>query len=391
MASNTLTAILPTLYEALDTVSREQIGMIGGVRRDTTVARAAKGQTVKSHVVPQNSAEDITAGQHPADSGEQTITAVDVSISKSRAYPIKWNGEEQLSLRNGDYPQLNTILRDQFAQGFRTLANEMETDLVTLYDKASRAYGTSGTTPFGTADELDDVAEVYRILVDNGSPTTDLQFVIGSAAAANMRGKQSSLFKVNEAGTENMLREGEIGRLQKFMFRESGQIDSGAHTAGTADSATTDDSGYAIGARNITLASAGTGTILEGDVITFAGDTNQYVVDTGDSDVSDGGTIVLEEPGLKKAIAASATAITVTAAYVPNMAFDRNAIVLAARLPALPEGGDEADDRTIMVDPVSGIPFEVAVYRQYRQVKIEIAAAWGFQAVKSEHLALLKG
>ena len=73
--SNTLTAIRPILYEALDTISREQIGMIGAVNKDSTVGRLAKGSTLKSHVVPAITAEDITAGQHPAASGGQTIGA----------------------------------------------------------------------------------------------------------------------------------------------------------------------------------------------------------------------------------------------------------------------------------------------------------------------------
>jgi hypothetical protein len=42
---------------------------------------------------------------------------------------------------------------------------------------------------------------VRQILDDNGSPQTDLHLVMGSAAMANLRGKQSVLFKVNEAGT----------------------------------------------------------------------------------------------------------------------------------------------------------------------------------------------
>jgi len=78
---------------------------------------------------------------------------------------------------------------------------------------------------------------------------------------------------------------------------------------GTNSGATTDATGYAIGVTSITLASAGTGTILEGDVLTFGTDTNEYIVKTGDADVSGGGTIVLATP-LLVAIPASATAIT---------------------------------------------------------------------------------
>jgi hypothetical protein len=172
-------------------------------------------------------------------------------------------------------------------------------------------------------------------------------------------------------------------------IRESGQIRS--HTRGTGASATTNAAGYAVGATTITLASAGTGTILAGDVITFAGDTNQYVVLTGDADVSGGGTVVLAAPGLRQAIPASATAITVVASSTRNLAFHRNAIVLAARVPARPTEGDLAEDVTIVTDPRSGISFEVALYKQYRQVQYEISLAWGVKAIKPEHIAVLLG
>jgi hypothetical protein len=81
--------------------------------------------------------------------------------------------------------------------------------------------------------------------------------------------------------------------------------------SGSASGATTDATGYNIGATSITLASAGTGDILAGDIIQFAGDINKYTITSGDGDVSNGGTITIASPGLQQAIPASATAITI--------------------------------------------------------------------------------
>jgi len=89
-----------------------------------------------------------------------------------------------------------------------------------------------------------------------------------------------------------------------------------SETKGTASGATTDATGYSIGTTTITLASAGTGTIIAGDRVTFAGDTVKYVVTSGDADVSNGGTITIASPGLLTAIPASATAITVYAGAI---------------------------------------------------------------------------
>jgi hypothetical protein len=40
----------------------------------------------------------------------------------------------------------------------------------------------------------------------------------------NLRGKQSVLFKVNEAGTDALLREGVIGRLEGFDVHNSNSV-----------------------------------------------------------------------------------------------------------------------------------------------------------------------
>ena len=386
--ANTLTNLIPTIYNGLDIVSRELVGFIPAVSSDMTYQRAAVGQTVRSHIAPAATASDITPAVTPPNDGDQTIGSTTMTITKARRVPVRWNGEEKRGLDNNG-ASYNIILRDQFTQAVRTLTNEIEADLAALYLSASRATGTAGTAPFGTAGDLSDTAGALRILEENGAQGLDFQLVLGTAAMANLRGKQSVLFKVNEAGREDMLRNGITDRLQGLALRQSAAVRR--HTKGTGASATTNNAGYAVGATTITLASAGTGTIVAGDVITFAGDTNQYVVVTGDTDVSNGGTVVLAAPGLMQAIPAAATNITVVNTSNRNMFFARSAIALATRAPALPEQGDSAIDRMLITDPLSGLTFEVSMYAQYRQMQYEVALAWGVAAVKPEHIGLLLG
>lgn len=383
--ANTLTSLSVDLYNALDVVSRELVGFIPAVSSDMTYDRAAVGQTVRSPVAPVSTASDITPAVTPPNDGDQTIGNVSMTITKARRVPVRWNGEEIRRLDNNG-ARYNVILRDQFAQAMRALANEVEADLAALHIGASRAYGTAGTTPF--ASDLSDTAQVLKILKDNGAPTSDLQAVIDTTAGAKMR-TLTQLTKANEAADTSLLRRGVLLDVHGFALRESAQIKTS--TKGTAAGATTNTAGYAVGATTITLASAGTGTIVVGDVITFAGDTNKYVVASGDADVSNGGTITLAAPGLRQAIAASATAITVLNNAARNMAFSRSAIALATRAPALPQQGDMAADRMIVSDPVSGLSFEVSMYPQYRQIQYEVALAWGVAVVKPEHLAILLG
>lgn len=385
--ANTLTDLIPDVYAALTVVSRELVGFIPAAQRDATTERAAVNQTVRSPVAPATTTSSITPGVTAPDTGNQTIANVDLTITKSKAAHFRWNGEEARGLNNGG-PGVLSIQQQQIAQALRALTNEMEADLGTeIALRASRAYGTATTAPF--ASDLSDPAQLRKILDDNGAPASDRHLIINTTAGAKMR-TLAQLTKANEANDATMLRQGTLLDIHGFAIRESAQVVRPA--SGTASSATTDNAGYAVGATVITLASAGTGTILAGDVITFAGDTNKYVVASGDADVSNGGTITLAAPGLKVAMSAATKAITVVAISARNVAFHRSSLILAARLPALPKEGDMADDRTTVTDPYSGFSFELAIYKQYRQVLYEISAAWGVSAeVNPQHIAILLG
>ncbi|MDE2399284.1 MAG: P22 coat - protein 5 family protein, partial [Burkholderiales bacterium] len=223
--ANTLTSLIPTIYESLDIVSRELVGMIPAVARDTSGERAALNQTIMVPIAPVNALQDNTPAVTAPNEGDQTVGNVSMTISRSKHAPIRWNGEEQRGLINaGSYAGL---LKNQFAQAFRSLVNQIELDLfTTAYQNASRAYGTAGTTPFGTAGDMSDLAQTRKILDDNGAPQYDLHLVLGSAAVANLRGKQSLLLKVNESGSDVLLRQGSITDLplEGFRVHNCGQI-----------------------------------------------------------------------------------------------------------------------------------------------------------------------
>lgn len=377
--ANTLTNLIPDLYAALAVVSREQIGMIPAVTLDPAVDRAAVGQTVRSAATPAASATDITPGVTPPSDGDQVYTNATVTISKARRVPVRWNGEEVQGVNAG--PGYLNLKQQAFAQAFRTLSNEVEADLCLSYKAASRAYGTAGTAPY--ASDLSDPAQMRKILADNGAPMGDLQHVINTTAGARLR-TLAQLTKANEAGGDSLLRQGVLLDLHGFAVRESAQIPTVTKGTGTGY-LSNNVAGYAIGATTIAL-DTGTGTVLAGDVVTFAGDTNKYVVATALS----AGSLTLAAPGLRQSLADN-VAMTVGNNFAANLAFAREAIVLATRPPALPEEGDMAADRTLIADPVSGLVFEVALYRQYRQIQYEISLAWGYAVANPAHCAILLG
>lgn len=379
--ANTLNKLMPELYAALDIVSREMVGFIPAVAVNAAPTGAAKGESITIPVTPTTETHDITPGQNPDDNGDQEIGSVTMTISKSKYAPVRWNGEEQLGVSNsGTY---NAILAGQFAQAMRALANEVDADLAALYAGASRAYGTPGTTPFESS--IKDVAQMRKILADNGAPMTDLQLVIDTAAGANLR-SLGQLTKANEADTDATLRRGLLLNISGFNIRESGQIVTHAAGSFTGDALVNNSGGYAKGATTIAVDGATAIALKAGDIVTFSGDPAHYVVASDASATP----ITLAAPGLRGAVANDAT-VTALGSYAASLAFDRNALQLIARTPAMPQGGDRADDVTVVTDPVSGISFQVAVYREYRRVRYEVGLAWGVKLIKPEHVAILMG
>lgn len=388
--ANTITSLVPTIYEALDVVSREMVGFIPAVTRNTSAERAALNQTILVPITTAQTSANNTAATTAPNTGDQTVNNVSMTISKSKHVPIRWNGEEQRGLINaGEYAG---ILKGQFAQAFRTLTNEIETDLFTsAYTTSSRAVGLAGTAPFGTSTDISAAALARQVLDDNGAPQSDLQLVLGSAATANLRGVQSILLKANEEGNNTFRREGVISleKLAGFSLHNSNSV--AQFTKGGGTSYVTSGS-TAVGVSSIALVT-GSGTVLAGDVVTFAADTvNKYVVNTG---VAAPGTIVIGAPGARVVIATS-NAMTIGNSYTPNMAFSKSAMQLIARVPAMPIGPDGrpmdmADDVVTVTDPWSGLSFEVAVYRQFLQLVYHVRLAWGTAAIKPNHIATLMG
>lgn len=379
--ANTLTNLIPDVYAALDVVSRELVGFIPACYRDSRADRVAYNQTLRVPVAPANGAGgDISPAMSLPSIANQTISNATIALSKQRYFPFSWSGEESYAMDAG--PGYLSLKQAQIAQAIRAACNEIENDLATgVYKSASRAYGTAGTTPF--ASDLSDTANLRKILDDNGAPLVDRSVIINTTAGAKLR-TLAQLTKANEAADTSLLRQGTILDIHGMAIRESAQI--GTVTKGTGASYLVNNaSGYAVGDTAITL-DTGTGTILAGDVITFAGDTNKYVVKTALAS----NVVTIQAPGLRQTLADN-VAVTVGNNFAPNVGFSRNAVVLATRLPAIPMEGDMAIDREVVTDPRSGLSFEVAVYPGYRMNTYHLSVVWGWSVIKPEHTAILLG
>lgn len=380
--ANVLTDLAADIYKAADVVGRELVGFIPASTINANGSeRAAKGDVVRASFTREATAVDVSESMTIPEGTDQTVDNKTLSITNARAVQIPYTGEDILHLNNGI--GYETVYGDQIAQAMRTLTNEMEADLwEEAYTNSSRAFGTAGTTPFGS--NFSEVAEIRQILVDNGMPQNDGQvsLVLNTLAGTNLR-QLAQLQQANTAGGTDLLRQGVLLDLQGLGIRESAQV--GLHTKGTGTSYLLNDASSAIGDTTI-AADGGSGTILAGDIVTFAGTSDKYVVTSALS----GGSFTIGGTGLVAA-EANDDAITVGNNYTANIAFHRRALELAVRAPAVPQGGDTADDALTVQDPVSGLVFEVRVYKGYRKTMIEVAASWGVKAWKSDFIATLVG
>ena len=382
--ANILTNLAADIYKAADTVGREMVGFIpSSTINSSDTLRAAKGDTVRSHFTRTPTVNTSFAPSMTIPEGtDQTVDNKTMSINNFASVQIPWTGEDVKHVKNG--AGFETIYGDQIKQAMRAIANTIEAYVaIIVKNGSSRAIGTAGTTPF--ASNHDVMAQVRQILVDNGCPATDgmLSMVLNTSAGTKMR-NLVQLQKANESGSTDLLRQGTLLDLQGLMIKESAGVAN--HTKGTGASYVTSGS-TAIGVKDIALIT-GTGTVLDGDVVTFAADANnKYVVGTG---VAAPGTISLNDPGAQVVIA-TANALTVGNSYAANVAFHKSAVEVVVRAPAMPEGGDAAIDRMLVQDPFSGLVFEIAAYNGYMKKMIEVRCLYDAKVWKPQHVATLLG
>ena len=373
---NILTALAPTLFSAAQQVSAEPFGVIKAINASFDDKRVAKGDKVNVPIAPTSTPTDFTPGATASTGADATADAVAVQITASKKTTWNLTGEQIRSLENGGNDQ--EWVRQMIAQGMRGLRNLAEADCAAAIKAgASRAFGTAGTTPF--ASDLSALTNARKILQDNGAPLADLQFVGDTSCGLNLR-NLGIIQQAYQAGSDVERRTGEFLRQFGFQINESAGIM--AHTIGTGTSYVTSGAD-AIGDRTITLAT-GSGTVLSGDVVTFAGDTNKYVVNSG---VAAPGDIKIGRPGVRKAIS-TGTAMTIGGAYVPNLAFERSAVVGVMRPPVMPEN---PTINQMLISDQFGMTYLMLDIAQYGQRTWELHLAWGFSVVQGEHVAIVLG
>jgi len=380
--SNTLTAILPKILARGLLHLRSRVLMTRLVNLDYSMEAKKKGSTIDVPIAASISSGAVAPAAYPAAPSNLTTATVQISLDN-------WQ-KASFGLTDKELGQINAqddFITLEMTAAFEALAVDINDSVFAEYVGVYGYTGTADTTPFGAGVEVTSATLARKILNQQKCPRDNRRGVLDFDAEANALAL-TQFSDAEKVGSSDVKISGEIGR--KFGVDWNADDGVPTHTAGTASGATASGATFAVGVKTIALDSAGIGTLVEGDVITFAGDSQTYVIATGDDDVSNGGTIVFE-PALKVEIS-STVAITVKADHVSNLVFHRDAFALAMRAPddALKEVFTP-DNSYTMQDPVSGLVMRLEVIRMYKQTMWELDVLWGAKLIRAEYATRIAG
>lgn len=382
--SNTLTDLMDTLVMPMaQDVLRENSIMAALVNTDYRNEAATQNQTIR---IPRPQSMG-TAGTFDSAVGSSSTDLddpyVDITMANWRYAQFEMSDAEMWNAVTAG------IVPSAVDAAVKSLANAVDLSLLELYKEIYNYYGDPASTP----DASSDIIGVRKILQNNLAPVGNRRLVLDTEAEA----KFLDLYeKVNESGSTQALREASLGKLfglETFTDQLIPTHTKGTLAAGTAIAAAGVN---AIGSTTIILDDSGgaslTGTLLKGDRITFATSTTIHTVTALATAAANAITITIS-PALDEATA-DGTVVTVKDAWTPNLAFHRDAMVLAMRpLQDTMNLANTNSTISVQIDPISGIPLRLETWRdpKYSTQYWKFDVLYGVKLVRPELAAILFG
>ena len=373
--SNTLTNYLPKWLATALPILRKNCVMPRLVNNDFSMQPMAKGSQVDIPIPPTLSVSDVTPGVTPAASSDISPTTVALSLSSWKYVKFGLTDKELTQINSGE-----SFVPKALDASMKALAEKVNSDIFSAYTKVYGYVGTAGTTPF--ASTVAAATDARKVLTNQLAPTTDRYLVLDPSAEANAL-NLSAFAAVQNSGDGNVVKEGLLGRKYGFDTYCDQQVPT--HTTGAAAGYLVNNgAGYAAGISTLAI-DTGTGAWVDGDIITFAGHSQTYVVD---------GTSTTTSLVLKNALVAAVAdneVITKKASHVVNLAFNKDAFAFAARpLSGVIDGFGSLIASFVMQDP-SGIPVRIQVIREWMQTSIVLDILYGFQCIRPELACRIAG
>lgn len=363
--SNSLTNIVPQMLVRGLSVLRESVQMPFLVNRAYESEAAQRGDTVTIPVPSAMIAKDVQPGLTPTVAQDVTPSLVTIPLDKWRYADFTMTDKDLVEIQEGYLPL-------QAESAVKALANKIDKDLIGL---GSQFYGAAGDVA-QDVDAVKDIVECRKVLNEQLAPVDNRNIVISPAREAEMLSIPAFHDASFGVGGEAIL-EGRITRRLGFGIAMDQNVMD--FEAGTATGATV-NTGGSEGDATVAV-TGGTGDFVVGDLISFAGHDQTYVVTAGGA--ASGSTLSIA-PSLQVDVAGAA-AITATPDHELNLAFHRDAIAFVTRpLASDPDANSLGSIVRSISDPESRLTLRLEITRQNKQTNWSWDILYGYAVIRRE-------
>lgn len=376
--SNTLAAVTPQILAQGLLALREQCVMPALVNSNYSQDAKKQGESITIDIPSAIAAQDVVPGRTPPDDAGVVPTSATITLDQWKEAPFFMSDKDLMNVKQG-------TIASQVTEAVRSIANVVNQNIFSNYKGVYGYNGTAGSTPFAT--DTSDATTARRNLNVQLAPKSPRYFVMdpdAEANALNLRAFQD----VNFAASATDIRDGNL--TGKLGFGWLMDQDVPTHTAG--DLGGTPVAAAAVaGAKSVGVTAGGNaGTAVVGDIITYAGHSQTYVVTANATLDGTGAGTLLVEPGLQVALSGG-EAITQVGSHVSNLAFHRDAFGFASRILDDPNITGLGSLIETAVDPVSGLALRLEVSRQHKRVRWAFDILYGSTLVRRELAARVAG
>jgi hypothetical protein len=338
--------------------------------RDCSQDFAKKGDTIQVKKPPVYQADEFNGSINPQAIEEENVL---VTLDKIADVSVEVTAKEMAL-------NLSSFTEQVITPAAIAIAEKINSDGLKLYKDIPYTVGAAGTTP----DGLDDFANIRKSLNLRKAPVSQ-RFAVWDPEADCKFSVLEAIVSAEKSGSTVALREGSIGRIQgidNYMSQAvpdhiKGTLAASAgnivlKTAVAADSAVTEIT------LTKTASNSLSGTLLKGDILTFADCEGQYAVTTG-ATAADNEITVSVYPAINEAITTS-KACTVVAGHTANLAFHKNAFAFVTRPLELARGVES------YVTNFEGLSLRVTFSYDatYKKQMLSIDTLYGFKTLYPE-------
>jgi hypothetical protein len=382
--ANSLTNVLPQLLAQGLVALRQNAIMPRLVNTGYSPTAGSKGSTVDipvSSAITANTVAPATTGQAVSD---VSPTNKQIVLDQWKEAAFTLSDKEREEAMSGTIPL-------QATEAIKALANAVDQYILGKYTGIYAFGGVGGTTPFSS--NLSEYVNARKELNRNLSDPDPRYCVIDEDADANAL-QLSNLLQADQRGDQETIVNGRIGRILAAQWFLDQNVPT--HTAGTLS----DGSGktalvnvaLAAGVTTMNLDNSSlTGTIVEGDVFSFAGHSGTYVATTAVITAAGNDADAVTFTPALRAAAADNEVVTFQDTHVVNLLFHRDCFALATR-PLMDNDASELGSLIMSdVDETSGLTLRLEISRQHKQTRFAYDILYGAALVRPEFGARILG